>query len=59
MSRCRLTGLAAAEAIRSARPKTQIVLHTGQDDAEIRARALNPEGETSAVTVYWKRLPGP
>jgi CheY-like chemotaxis protein len=35
----RLTGLAAAEAIRSARPETQIVLHTGHDDPEIRARA--------------------
>jgi CheY-like chemotaxis protein len=39
----RLTGLAAAEAIRSARPKTQIVLHTGQDDPEVRARARSLE----------------
>ena len=39
----RLTGLAAAEAIRSARPETQIVLHTGQDDPEVRARARSLE----------------
>ena len=39
----RLTGLAAAEAIRSARPGTQIVLHTGHDDPEVRARARSLE----------------
>jgi DNA-binding NarL/FixJ family response regulator len=39
----RLTGLAAAEAIRSARPNTQIVLHTAHDDPDIRARARGLE----------------
>jgi DNA-binding NarL/FixJ family response regulator len=39
----RLTGLAAAEAIRNARPETQVVLHSGHDDPETRARARSLE----------------
>jgi DNA-binding NarL/FixJ family response regulator len=39
----RLTGLAAAEVIRNARPETQVVLHSGHDDPETRARARSLE----------------
>ncbi|MBV8078832.1 MAG: response regulator [Actinobacteria bacterium] len=35
----RLNGFAAAEAIRAYRPQTEIVLHTGHDDPDIRERA--------------------